>query len=195
MLGPAATGESLNWGNGFGGTSMKRVPPALTAPEQRLVDQAHPGELGQLDEYDAVELEGRLRRLRDKYTTRYRRTARADIAENRSRRQDRAGDTRDLEKAEMFSHALTVVSRRVAAICRDSERQLREERIAAARAATGTRPATVPRQRHPSGPPRAIAEADRQPESAAVLRAPVTKKRWASTAALGARNQARRDSR
>jgi hypothetical protein len=169
---------------------MKRVPATLSVTDQELVDQARPSELARLDEEGAMELERRVRRSRDKHITQYRRAARAEIAESRARGEVRPEEYRELEKAEILGQALAAIDRRVAVLSRESARLLREERLAAAR---GSRPAPVPQQRQPAGPPEQRTQRD--PHEAAVLRAPVTKKRWAATKAQGARNQARRDSR
>jgi hypothetical protein len=113
---------------------MKRVPAALSSSDQELVDQTQPGELSRLDEDGAVELERRIRRARDKQVTQYRRSVRAEITESRARGEVRPDESRELEKAEILSRALSAVDRRVAALSRESARLLREERLAAARA-------------------------------------------------------------
>jgi hypothetical protein len=96
-------------------------------------------------------------------------------------------------KAEAFEEALSRVSRRVATLARQAAQQLRAERLAAARAVKQSR-----------GPGRvtAAASADRkeptatgEPAGARPLRTPASEKRRAGTLAMGARRQARKDSR
>ena len=96
-------------------------------------------------------------------------------------------------KAEAFEESLSRVSRRVAALARQSAAELRAERIAAARAAKqGQAPGT--RRAAPATGPKG-ATITGEPTGDRALRSPVMAKRRASTRASGARRQAKRDSR
>lgn len=185
MLGPSA-------GQGVGGVMDKSLLAVLNDAERLLVAEADPSALGTLDEDAAIELESRVRRARDKYVSQYRRTASARVAEQGGRGKARAGNARAAAKAEAFERALSQVSRRVAALARQSAAALRAERLAAARAVKQTDwPGSgqmVPKQRRegPSVTP--------EPRGDRALRSPIREKERAGVQASGARWQARRDS-
>ena len=90
-------------------------------------------------------------------------------------------------KAEIFEDALAVVSRRLAAVAKQSAADLRAERLAAARGEEVSGRATSG-----SGPSKRAAT-KRGGDDA--LRSPVREKKNASTRAAGKRRQAKRDSR
>jgi hypothetical protein len=165
---------------------------ALNDAERLLVAQTERAELAALDEDAAIDLEARIRRARNKYVSQYRRGASARVVEHGARGQAAPENQQAALKAEAFEEALARVSRRVAALARQSAAELRAERLAAARAA-----------RHAHGP-RAPATAPAGRKGPAVtgertgdrgLRSPASKKQRASTRAAGARQQAKRDSR
>jgi hypothetical protein len=115
------------------------------------------------------------------------------VAEHGGRGKARPENTRAAMKAEAFEESLSRVSGRVAVLARQSAAQLRAERIAAARAvrqdqAPGT-PAAAPATAR-TGP--AVTP---EPTGDRALRSPALAKRWASTRAADARQQAKRDSR
>jgi len=166
---------------------------ALNDAERLLVAQTGRAELAALDEDAAIDLEARIRRARNKYVGQYRRVASARVVEHGARGQAAPENQLAALKAEAFEEALARVSRRVAALARQSAAQLRTERLAAARAA---RPA------HGPGVPEAVPAAGRKGPAVTAartgdraLRLPASKKRRASTRAAGARQQAKRDSR
>jgi hypothetical protein len=165
----------------------------LSDSERRLVAETEPAELAELDEDAAIALESRIRRTRNKYTGQYRRMAAARVPEQGGRGMARPQNTRAAMKAEAFEQALAQVSRRVSALSRQAARQLRGERLSAARGARSRlgRAASTPATGRPNGRgvPRQGQADDRS------FRAPVTEKRRASTKAHGARRQARRDAR
>src|SRR6516165_9468862 len=111
------------------------VLAVLNDAERLLVGQTERAELAALDEDAAIELEARIRRARNKYVGQYRRGAAAAVAEHGGRGKARPENTRAAMKAEAFEEALSRVSRRVAALARQSAAELRAERLAAARAA------------------------------------------------------------
>jgi hypothetical protein len=165
----------------------------LTDAERLLVAETEPAELAALDEDAAIELEVRIRRARDKYVGQYRRAASARVPEQGGRGMARPRNTRAAMKAEAFEMALAQVSRRVAVLARQSAARLRAQRLEAARAAKGGRgpgrqPAAAGAEEKGSGP-------TARPKGHRALRTPATQKQRASTRAMGARRQARRDSR
>jgi hypothetical protein len=111
---------------------------ALTDSERLLVSQTETAQLAELDEDAAVELQGRIRSARNKYSGLYRRDASTKVAEKGGRGKARPENTRARMKAEAFEDALSRVSRRVATLARQAAVQLRTERISAVRAARGT---------------------------------------------------------
>jgi hypothetical protein len=103
-------------------------------------------------------------------------------------------NTRAAMKAEAFEEALSLVSRRVAALARQSAAELRAERLAAARAA---RQGQAPPGAHEAAPAagRRGPVVTGEPTGDRSLRSPALAKRRASTRAAGDRRQAKRDSR
>lgn len=166
---------------------------ALNDAERLLVAETDQDSLTALDEDAAIELETRIRRARNKYVGQYRRGASARVADRGGRGIARPENTQARTKAEAFEGALSRVSRRVAVLARQSAAQLRAERLAAARAARqGRGPASQPARTTPDGAgPAAGADA----AAARALRSPRTEKQRAGTLAMGARRQAKRDSR
>ena len=168
----------------------KSLLAVLNDAERLLVGQTGRAELAALDEDAAIELEARIRRARNKYVGQYRRAASAAVAEHGGRGKARPENTRAAMKAEAFEEALSLVSRRVAVLARQSAAQLRAERLAAARQGQGTGAPEAPPAAGQKGP--AVAG---EPTGDRALRSPALAKRRASTRATGARRQAKRDSR
>ena len=165
----------------------------LNDAERLLVAETERAELSALDEDAAIELETRIRRARNKYVSQYRRTASAAVIERGGRGKARPENKRALMKAEAFEEALSRVSRRVATLARQAALELRAERLAAARAVKqshGPDQVRVAVSATPDGP-----TVPGQPTRDRALRSPATEKRRASTRAIGARRQAKRDSR
>src|SRR5215471_9798028 len=126
-------------------------------------------------------------------SAKYRRAASAAVAEHGGRGKARPENTRAALKAEAFEEALSQVSRRVAALARQSAAELRAERIAAARAARQGR-APGAQGATPAAGLRGLAVAG-APTGDRALRSQAMAKRRAATRAAGARRQAKRDSR
>ena len=161
----------------------------LSDSERLLVAETEKAQLGSLDEDAAVELHTRIRRARNKYVGLYRRSASAKVAEKGGRGKARPENKRAAMKAEAFEDALARVSRRVAALARQSAARLRRERLDAARASkTGSVPSAP---RPPASPKKAAAA--QVPDRASPT--PDLQKRRATTRAIGARRQAKKDSR
>jgi hypothetical protein len=165
----------------------------LNDAERLLVAQTERAELAALDEDAAIDLEGRIRRARNKYVGQYRRGASARVAEQGARGRAAPENQRAAWKAEAFEEALARVSRRVAALARQSAAELRAERLAAARAARQAHGPGAPGAAPADGPKGPAVTAERTGDRA--LRSPASQKRRASTRAAGARQQANRDSR
>jgi hypothetical protein len=165
----------------------------LNDAERLLVAETERDQLAALDEDAAIELETRIRGARNKYVSQYRRGASAAIAGKGGRGKARPENARARMKAEAFEEALSRVSRRVAVLARQAAAELRAERLAAARAAKqGGGPAGQGAAPHAN---RTGAAAGAEAAAARTLRSPRTEKQRASTRALGARRQAKRDSR
>ena len=165
----------------------------LNDAERLMVAETGRAELAALDEDAAIELETRIRRARNKYVGQYRRVASAAVAEHGGRGKARPENRRAAMKAEAFEEALSRVSRRVAALARQAAAELRAERLAAARAAKQGRGPTVEAAVPAAGRPGPTVTGE--PIGDRALRSPASAKQRASTRAMGARQQAKRDSR
>lgn len=161
------------------------VLAALTPAERHLVSEADAANLAGLTEDEALDLQDRLRRARNKQVGLYRRGGARQVAAKGGRGKAKQQNQHAALKVEAFEDALARVSRRVAALARQSAADLKAERLAAARAgATGSRAAAKP----------AIAKAT--PRGRGKTSAPVRKvKRNADTLAQGQRRQAKRDAK
>jgi hypothetical protein len=173
---------------------MQALLGSLTESERALVRDTERERMAGLDEDALVALHTRVRRARDKYTGLYRRASAGRVGNVGARGKAYPRGSRDRGKAEVFEDALARVSRRLAAAARAAAQELKQERLASARAARSTSvPAakrTVKRtvKRTQSPLPQAQ-RADRRP------RTPDRTKRHATTRAATSRTQARRDSR
>jgi hypothetical protein len=180
-----------------GADMNKSLVAVLNDNERLLVAETEPASLGALDEDAAVELHDRVRRARNKYAGQYRRAASARVPEAGGRGKARPANERAAMKTEAFEQALSLVSRRVATLARASAARLRSERISAAKAARqGTGPSARKlspgaKAAQPRGSGAAVADQVRDRS----MRTPATEKQRASTKAMGARRQARKDSR
>lgn len=158
---------------------------SLTDSERLLVSESERDVLKGLDEDQLLDLHQRVRRLRTKYVKNYRRSASAAVAQTGGRGMSYPRNQRDRDKAELFESVLATVSREVAVAARRASTQLRSERLDAARSARSAAP---------------TARVADPVEPAAGTRARATKttgglKKDASTQAMGACRQAKRDSR
>jgi hypothetical protein len=158
---------------------------SMTESERLLVGETEAAELQALDEDALLTLETRIRRARNKYVKLYRRQASANVAEQGGRGFAAPQNQRDRDKAEVFELALAQVSRRVGVAAKQAADKLRTERLEAARRGRW-QPA------EPPSPSPDTAGSDR--------RVPHEKstggiKKDASTRAMGAKRQAKRDNR
>ena len=166
---------------------MDALTKAMSETELAVVRETEPTALADLGEDQLIELHGRVRRGRDKYTGQYRRQASMRVAEVGGRGAARPGNRRAADRAEVFEAALARVSTALARAARRSAAELKAERLAAARAekAASRRPESdLPEAAEPAP------ETPRPPVKSSGRR-----KRDASTLAAGARRQAKRDAR
>ena len=167
---------------------MNALLNSLTEAEFLLVRETETAQLAELDEDGLVELHTRIRRARNKYSKSYRREAAQRVAEQGGRGKARPKNTRNAQKAEVFEDALARVSRHLAAAAKRAAAELKAERLEAARAQRNEAPPKAVRR--PASAPATPQRSQRPPASA-----PAVRKRHAGTKAVGARRQAKRDSK
>lgn len=158
----------------------------LNDAEKELLRTTEPGALGGLGEDELADLHDRVRRARNKYSKLYRRRAGEQVRADASRAGAHDVHARTLAKAEAFEDALARVSRSLARAASQAARELREERLAAARKspAKAKAPAKRPaRKSANTAAPRAKAPT------------PASKRSRAQARATKQRTQAKRDSR
>lgn len=168
---------------------------ALTADERFLVSQTERAALAELDEDEVIALHQRIRRARNKRVGQYRRGASARVPDKGARGKARPANQKAALRAEAFEEALARVSRRLGTLAQESAKELRAERLAAARAVRwgvssggGVTAAGV------EGGASGESQVDRSRGDAA-LRNATTERRRGQTTAAGARRQAKRDGR
>lgn len=160
----------------------------FSAKEQTLLVATESARLADLSEDELDELLTLVRRARNKYTKLYRRQSADLVVASSSRRGTSTSNQRTKRKAEIFEDALARVARSLAAAASATAKELKRERLDAARAAKGT-PAIAQAGSHGSSAP----SPTRAPRKA---KGPNTSRsQRASTKAKGARSQAKRDSR
>lgn len=165
----------------------------LNDAELELVRSTEPDALAALDEDELLELHTRVRRARTKYTKLYRRRGAERVAADASRGRASATNAKTAAKVEIFEDILARVSRRLATVARQSAKDLRDERLEAARAVKDVRAMTTA-GRAPTRGKGAKSQTTRARGDAA-KRSPVKEKARASTRAKGQRRQAKKDSR
>jgi len=175
---------------------MKALLNTLTEAELALVRECERDRITGADEDTLVQLHGRIRGARNKYVGMYRRQASARIAEHGGRGKARPKNLRNAQKAEIFEDALARVSRQLAIAARRSAKQLRAERLAAAREARNAAPPTASRSRTRRGSAAGRQRITKRPPASRSTpgAAQAARKRQAASSAAGARQQARRDS-
>jgi hypothetical protein len=160
----------------------------FSAKEQTLLVATEPARLAGLSEDDLDDLLTLVRRARNKYTKLYRRQSSDLVTASSSRRGTATSNQRTKRKAEIFEDALARVARSLATAASGTAKELKQERLDAARAAKGT-PAVA----------RAASPGAAKPTPAGTSRKATgpnaSPSRQASTKAKGARSQAKRDSR
>jgi hypothetical protein len=166
----------------------KAVLNSMSKAERRLVSETEREALVELDEDALLELHSRVRRARTKYVKNYRRAASTRVVESGSRGAAYPKNQRDRDKAEVFELALARVSRHVEAMAKRAAAELRAERLQAARAAKATPDLAT-------AAPGSDAVEDKTSVRSRAIKTTGGLKRDASTRAMGARRQAKRDSR
>jgi hypothetical protein len=168
----------------------------LTATEQTLVVSTEAKRLDALDEDELLALHDRVRRARTKYTKLYRRDAAARVRTDAARGKASAKNANTAAKAEIFEDALARVSRKLAAVARESAAVLKAERLAAAKATPtparrGSSAGASPNARRA----RATSSATAGRRGDASLRSPAGKRASAQQRAATRRGQAKRAAR
>jgi hypothetical protein len=160
----------------------------FSAKEQTLLVATEPKRLQGMSEDDLDDLLTLVRRARTKYTKLYRRQSGDLVSATSSRAGTPTSNQRTKRKAEIFEDALARVAAALAKAARATAKELKDERIAAARSASGT-----PGSRGRTPAPKAAstpANATSTPRGRAT-----TPGRQASRVASDARRQAGRDAR
>mgnify|MGYP001328130974 CR=1 FL=1 len=158
----------------------------LNESEKELLREVEPEKLAKLDEDGLSDLHDRVRRARRKYAKLYRRRASAQVAQDSSRKKAHAQHERTAAKAEAFEEALATVSVALAKAARASAKELKAERIAAARAVRSGAP-----DRNPGSKGSKVGPADRKKKQ----KTPISKKNNASNRAKNQRSEVKRASR
>jgi hypothetical protein len=161
----------------------------FSAKEQTLLVATEPARLADLSEDDLDELLTLVRRARNKYTKLYRRQSADLVAASSSRRGTSTSNQRTKRKAEIFEDALARVARALSVAARATANELKLERLAAARAATGS----PHRDAAPSAP--SSAAGGRSQRARTTKGRTADPARRASNQASGARRQAKSDRR
>ena len=158
----------------------------LNETEKALLREVEPHNMADLDEDGLSDLHDRIRRARRKYTKLYRRRASAQVVEDASRTKAHAQHARTVAKAEAFEDALATVSQALARAARASAKELKAERLAAARANRGDGRETEAR-----GSSGKVGPSERKVQRST----PISKKGAATSRATTRRAEAKRDSR
>jgi hypothetical protein len=168
---------------------------SLSEAEFAVARETERSALAVLSEEELEELHLRVRRLRDKHVSQYRRQAAARVTEAGARGAARTRNRRAADRAEVFERALARVSTALARAARQSAAQLRADRLAAAAEARaahrGDRSAATSPAGRPSPPAAGMSDTAKRPPR----KSPGRVKRDASTLAENKRRQARRDAR
>jgi hypothetical protein len=169
----------------------KTLLAALNDSERLLVAETEPPMLALLDEDGASALHTRVLRARNKAQGVYRRSAAGKVSAKGGRGKARPENSLARTKVEAFEEALARVSQRLAVLARQSARELRDERLAAAAAAkAGATKAGATAPARAKG--RTVAPKRTGDRS---LRSPVSEKKRAGNQGVNARWQGKRDGR
>lgn len=169
----------------------KTLLAGLNSSERLLVAETEPAALRLLDEDETSALHTRVLRARNRAQGVYRRGASSKVTAKGGRGKAHAENAHARLKVEAFEEALGRVSARLATLARQSARELRDERLAAAAMAKAggvTAASATPG----AGKGRTVAPKRSGDRS---LRSPVSEKKRAGTQGANARWQGKRDSR
>lgn len=157
----------------------------LKETELDLVRELEPQRLAELDEDGLLALHKRVRRARNKHVKNYRRKAAARVQDAGGRGAAAPKSAKSRLRASVFEEALSRVSAELARVAHEEAEALKDERIARARANRSTGPAS--QTSHTGGVASPGRLREHQQTSGGI-------KRDASSAAQGAKRQAKRDS-
>ncbi|MGV1004545.1 MAG: hypothetical protein ACOYEV_07200 [Candidatus Nanopelagicales bacterium] len=170
----------------------KRLLANLPDKDRLLVRSAEPKALAKLTEDEVSELHDRIRRGRNKNVGIYRRQASGGVKKHGGRGKSRPKNTKAALRAEAFEEALANVSARLHELAEESAYELRTERLAAARAGKGKKPAS---EHGVIGSAAPVAGGPEAPAGDRQLRSAAREHKRAGTTAKGARRQAKKDAR
>jgi hypothetical protein len=168
----------------------KTLLASLNQADRLLVAETEAKALAALDEDEASALHARVLRARNKAVGLYRRGAAQKVSAKGGRGKANPTNTLARTRAEAFEEALGRVSARLAVLARQSAKQLKDERLAAAAAAKAGTPARPAAKAKPKG--RTVAPKKVGDRS---LRSPARERNRAGTQGTNARWQTKRDSR
>ena len=169
----------------------KTLLAALTVNERLLIAETEAPKLALLDEDETSALHTRVLRARNKVQGVYRRGASTKVSAKGGRGKAHGENAHARLKVEAFEEALGRVSARLATLARQSARELRDERLAAAAQAKAGGAKAAASSKAPSKG-RTVAAKRTGDRS---LRSPVSEKNRAGTQGTNARWQGKRDSR
>jgi hypothetical protein len=171
----------------------KALLAALNDSERLLVAETEPPMLALLDEDEASALHTRVLRARNKAQGIYRRGAAGKVSATGGRGKARPQNSLARTKVEAFEEALARVSQRLAVLARQSARELRDERLAAAAAAKAGAGAAKAGAKAPVRVKGRTVAPKRTGDRS--LRSPVSEKTRAGNQGANARWQGKRDGR
>jgi hypothetical protein len=157
----------------------------LKESELSLVRELEPDRLAELDEDGLLALHKRVRKARNKHVTKYRRDAAERVADAGGRGAAAPKSDKARLRASVFEEALSRVSAQLARVAHDEAEALKEERLTRARSGKSAGPQS--QTSHSGGVGSEGRAREHQKTSGGT-------KRDASSAAQGARRQAKRDS-
>lgn len=167
----------------------KTLLASLNQADRLLVAETEPAALAALDEDATAALHTRVLRARNKALALYRRGAAQKVAAKGGRGKASPTNTLARTRVEAFEEALGRVSSRLAALARQSARELKEERLAAAAASTsGVSTGSAARVKG-----RTVTAKKKSGDRA--LKNPASKRSRAGTRGTNARWQGKRDGR
>lgn len=118
----------------------------LKDSERDLIRELEPARLAELDEDGLLALHKRVRRARKKHVKNYRRGASRNVVDAGARGAAHPTAEKARLRASVFEEALAVVSAELARVAHEEAEALKDERLAAARAArwNGVAPGSIP---------------------------------------------------
>jgi hypothetical protein len=165
---------------------MEQLHGVLRSSEVDLIRETEPHRMALLSEDELLALHKRIRRARNKHVSNYRRQGSVGVKKHGGRGKSRPKNKDAAEKAEVFEEALAGVSSRLAEVAHRAARDIKAARLATANPPGGSGPASSPSHGE-AGVGEGASRTHRQTEGG--------RKRDASSRAMGAKRQAKRDAR